>query len=129
MSQCIIAKCVAFGYAMRVDTGVITSYHINVPFGTLRVMHDAYPVLGYGGTTDGDKAEFSLFPRHFGSTGEALEVGAGDFLAKVTPGIVQLTDPLVGTGRHNRATGVDELGAGSLDDGGKISGTRLDNYQ
>ena len=73
---------------MRVDTGVITSYHINVPFGTLRVVHDAQPVLGYGSTADGYKAVFGLFPGHFGAAGEALEIGAGYFLAKVTPGIV-----------------------------------------
>jgi hypothetical protein len=40
---------------MRVDTGVITSYHINVPFGTLGVVHDAQSVLYYGGATDGTK--------------------------------------------------------------------------
>lgn len=88
MSQCVVAKCVAFGYAMRVDTGVITSYHINVPFGTLGVVHDAEPVLGYGHATDGYKAVFGLFPRHFGTPRQALEVRAGYFLAKVTPGIV-----------------------------------------
>ena len=129
MSQCVVAKRVAFGYAMRVDTGVITSYHINIPFGTLGVVHDADPVLGYGGTAHGYKAVFGLFPGHFGTTGEALKVGAGYFLAKVTPGIVQLTDPLVGTGCHHCATGGDELGAGGLDDGCEICGARLDDYQ